>query len=103
MKCPQCNSENDSDLAESGMIHCVCGHWFNERHPTAIRQANLFSCPSCAKPVSYGAINCPACGHAFRPAGAINLSDPVHIVGLIVCVIILLLVAGGIYGRVIGF
>ena len=85
------------------MIHCICGHWFNERNPTSIRQANLFPCPSCAKQVSYGAINCPACGHAFRQAGAINLSDPVHIVGLIVCVISLLLTSWWIYVRVIGF
>jgi len=95
------------------MVHCVCGHWFNMNRPVspwsppakpaAPRSANTLACPSCANQVSRNAVSCPQCGHVFKQSGGINLSDPVHVVGLIVCVIILLLAAYWIYGKLVGF
>lgn len=67
------------------------------------RAATVRPCPSCANSVSLNAVSCPQCGHVFKQAGGINLSDPVHIAGLIVCAIILALAAFWIYGKLVGF
>jgi predicted amidophosphoribosyltransferase len=46
--------------------------------------SSLTKCPSCSSEVSTKAASCPKCGHQFKSAGGLNLSDPVHIVGLII-------------------
>jgi uncharacterized paraquat-inducible protein A len=66
------------------------------------RPKNIRACPSCSVSVSLSATACPHCGHTFRQPGAINLSDPVHVIGLIVCGIIILIVVGIFFVRVIG-
>lgn len=65
--------------------------------------ANIQICPTCQASVSRNAVACPKCGHAFRQAGAINLSDPVHIAGLIVCAIIGVIVVLTIIIRTVGW
>lgn len=52
----------------------------------------LRPCPSCNREVSLQAAACPGCGHQFQPtavkgAGGFNITDPVHLVGLIVMVL----------------
>jgi DNA-directed RNA polymerase subunit RPC12/RpoP len=55
----------------------------------------LTKCPSCDSDVSTEAAACPKCGHqfvfagGFKYAGGINLKDPVHRIGLFICVIFL--------------
>jgi len=55
----------------------------------------LIKCPSCRSDVSTEAAACPKCGHqfvyagGFKHAGGINLKDPVHRMGLLICVIFL--------------
>ena len=50
----------------------------------------LINCPSCSAEVSTEAASCPKCGHQFKSAGGINLSDPVHLIGVIICVVMVL-------------
>jgi membrane-anchored glycerophosphoryl diester phosphodiesterase (GDPDase) len=33
---------------------------------------------------------CPKCGHRFKYAGGVNLKDPVHVIGLGICAIIII-------------
>jgi hypothetical protein len=54
--------------------------------------SNFQSCPTCQNQVSVTANSCPKCGHMFKYAGGINLKDPVHIVGLLICAAIIVLV-----------
>ena len=55
----------------------------------------LIKCPSCRSDVSTEAAACPKCGHpfvyagGFKHAGGINLKDPVHRMGLLICIIFL--------------
>jgi predicted amidophosphoribosyltransferase len=51
----------------------------------------LIKCPSCQSDVSTEADTCPKCGHRFKDAG-VNLRDPVHVIGLIACAIIIVTV-----------
>lgn len=53
---------------------------------------NLQPCPTCKNQVSVTANTCPKCGHAFKYAGGINLRDPVHVIGLLICAAIVVLV-----------
>ena len=60
--------------------------------------ANLIECPTCGKQISSNAICCPNCGEIInskmaKPAGAINMKDPVHFVGVGVAVILGVIVA----------
>lgn len=60
---------------------------------------NLMSCPSCNKAISKQAASCPDCGHTFaRNNGGVNLSDPVHLVGVILAILagigVVMMVAG---------
>ena len=60
------------------------------------------SCPTCRKEISKTAIACPGCGHVFKQPGAINFKDPVHIVGLIVCLVIIVVVVLHIKNMTVG-
>ena len=49
---------------------------------------NLIKCPSCGKSISKQAASCPDCGHTFsRNNGGVNLSDPVHLIGVILAIL----------------
>lgn len=52
----------------------------------------LIKCVECGTEMSDAAAACPKCGHPLKatPAGGINTSDPVHFIGIVVAVIILL-------------
>ena len=55
--------------------------------------ANLIECPTCGKQISSNALCCPNCGEIInskmaKPAGAINMKDPVHFVGVGIAVIL---------------
>jgi len=50
----------------------------------------LTKCPSCRADVSTMADFCPKCGHRFKYAGGINLQDPVHVIGLGICFLIII-------------
>ena len=52
----------------------------------------LMQCPECGTDVSSEAAACPKCGHPLRatPAGGINPRDPVHVIGIILVVIVLI-------------
>lgn len=51
---------------------------------------NLIKCPDCGKEVSKKAVSCPSCGHAFKTQGGINLKDPIHFIGVILVIIMIL-------------
>ena len=64
----------------------------------------LTKCPSCQADVSTKAVACPKCGHQFKYAGRINLKDPVHIVGVIIALAILIpSIIGFIHALIIHF
>lgn len=55
----------------------------------------LIKCPICQADVSSNAPACPKCGEPIKSSvekanGAINMKDPVHIIGVILVVIIVL-------------
>jgi uncharacterized paraquat-inducible protein A len=52
----------------------------------------LIKCPECGTEVSSEAAACPKCGHPLRakPSGGINMKDPVHVIGVVLVIIILL-------------
>jgi predicted amidophosphoribosyltransferase len=62
---------------------------------------SLTKCPSCQADVSTKAAACPKCGHQFKYAGRVNLKDPIHIVGVIICVVILAFVIIGLTNALI--
>ena len=50
--------------------------------------SNLIKCPSCGKSISRQAASCPDCGHTFsRNNGGVNLSDPIHLIGVILAIL----------------
>lgn len=57
---------------------------------------SLIECPACHKQVSQRAPACPGCGEPLASSvesaygGAINTNDPVHVVGIIVCGLMIL-------------
>jgi len=53
---------------------------------------SLIKCPECGTDVSDAAAACPKCGHPLKatPAGGINSRDPVHVIGVILVVVIVL-------------
>ena len=59
----------------------------------------LIKCPECGTEVSGEAAACPKCGHPLqaKPSGGINMRDPVHVIGVVLLVVILLVgIASGI-------
>ena len=58
--------------------------------PPAPATSLLTKCPSCRSDVSTEAAACPKCGHQFKYAGGINLKDPIHVIGLIICAVIII-------------
>ena len=52
--------------------------------------SSLTKCPSCNSDISVHAAACPKCGHQFKYAGRVNLKDPVHLLGLGICALIIL-------------
>lgn len=60
----------------------------------------LIPCPACASPCSSEAPYCLKCGHPLKKDmekvhGAINPKDPVHLVGIIIAVVVILFVLIG--------
>ncbi len=56
----------------------------------------LIKCHECGTEVSSEAAACPKCGHPLKakPSGGINMQDPVHAIGVVLVVIILLFGVG---------
>lgn len=53
---------------------------------------NLENCPDCEHKISPEAVECPNCGRPLKrkpAAGGFSLTDPVHIIGLIVFIILI--------------
>ena len=79
----------------------LAGSWavFAHTSPPTVnhhdRNMPLTKCPSCGNEVSPKAAACPKCGHQFRYPGSLNLSDPVHLLAIIVLIVIFILVALG--------
>ncbi len=62
----------------------------------SVPTTNLRQCPACSKMVSRNASACPDCGEPFSevarvPHGAINMRDPIHVLGIIVVIVIIAL------------
>lgn len=47
-------------------------------------------CPTCHNDLSMKADACPRCGHRFRAPNAFDLSDPVHLVLVVVVGLVVL-------------
>lgn len=67
--------------------------------PHIAASQSLRACPACHAQVSVRAVSCPHCAEPFQAAGrvvagAINMRDPVHVLGIVVCVVIGLCVLG---------
>jgi DNA-directed RNA polymerase subunit RPC12/RpoP len=84
-RCPKCGREieADDDWIGSGV---ECPHCNKE----ITLPPGITTCPSCRADVSTEAASCPHCGHQFRELGSINTKDPVHVIGIILIVIIVL-------------
>jgi predicted amidophosphoribosyltransferase len=56
---------------------------------------SLIKCPACGRDVSKNAPSCPGCGEPIKSSvekasGAINMKDPVHLIGVIFAIAVLL-------------
>src|SRR5580692_4970456 len=89
--CQHCRQEFEADASERTAFCPGC-----QRETTVGSRKSSFQqkfepqlsrCPSCSAEVSTRADFCPKCGHRFRYAGGVNLKDPVHVVGLIICIV----------------
>jgi len=102
--CNFCPEKISAELFHDGVA--ACPHCGMESRSNVLgrapSRANLQFCPTCSTSVSLNANACPKCGHVFKNPGGINLKDPVHIIGIIVCGIIILIVIGIIRNRIIG-
>ena len=65
------------------------------KHPTiniptqqAIRQ--IISRPTCNEHISAKAASCPKCGHQLCSPSQVNMSDPVHFIGIMLCILLLM-------------
>lgn len=67
--------------------------------------SRIINCPACGKQVSENAAACPACAEPIRPersnTGGINLRDPVHIAGIVLCIVILIIAAAVLHDAVL--
>src|SRR5665213_821026 len=94
VSCQHCRQEFEADASERTAFCPSC------QRETAVGsrkisypqkfESQLTRCPSCSAEVSTKAVSCPKCGHQFRYAGGVNLKDPVHVLGLIICAIIII-------------
>ena len=55
----------------------------------------LFPCPSCKRSVSKQAKTCPQCGHAFKRDNQMSLKDPVHLIGALLILVLVIAFIGG--------
>ncbi len=92
--CQHCRQEFEAEAEERTAFCPFCGRETSvgvQRVSYPQKVENLVTrCPSCKSEVSTQAVSCPKCGHQFRYAGGINLKDPVHVAGLIICAIIII-------------
>lgn len=94
--CPKCQMEYE--LEPGCASNCMCGHAVKAPaadKPAAPVATKLIACPTCGCSVSRNAAACPECGEVInvqmqKPSGAINLRDPVHLIGVILAAIIVL-------------
>lgn len=67
--------------------------------------SRLINCPACGKQVSANAAACPACAEPIKPGraktGGINLRDPVHVVGVVLGVVILIIAAAVLHDAIV--
>jgi len=67
--------------------------------------SKLIPCPACGRQVSPNAAACPSCAEPIRPErtnqGAINLRDPIHVAGIIACLVFIALVLVFVYDHLV--
>lgn len=68
-------------------------------------KSKLIQCPTCGNEVSSNAPSCPHCGEIINEkmipyTGAINLKDPVHLIGVIISFLVVLVVLSAIVVRI---
>lgn len=58
-----------------------------------MKKNKMISCPTCGREVSSNAAACPGCAEPIAPSktntAGINLRDPVHVIGLVVCLLVI--------------
>jgi DNA-directed RNA polymerase subunit RPC12/RpoP len=84
IQCPHCGIETILFIPGKALPNSTSRH--------TDHSAGFQTCPTCGNKISVTANSCPKCGHTFKYAGAVNLKDPVHIIGLGICVVIVVLV-----------
>jgi hypothetical protein len=93
IECPSCKETIEVPVRSRGAV-LPKSQQPRRISPTSATVTNLLTkCPSCRAEVSTEAAACPKCGHQFKYAGGINLKDPVHVIGLIICALIVVGVA----------
>jgi hypothetical protein len=80
--CPKCGVRQ---IADKEWACKSCKAEIVKRGSLSGAPAAMVPCPSCRSLVSTKASACPHCGHLFRSPNAVNLRDPVHVIGLILC------------------
>jgi predicted amidophosphoribosyltransferase len=59
----------------------------------------LIPCAGCGADVSSEAASCPKCGHPLRAVkvtAGVDLSDPVHVIGIIAALLLLIAIIAGV-------
>lgn len=107
-KCPECRQKYELDGEYDGeTVECLqCGEKFVVKEfgspilkPIPDKLANqknskLIECSICGEKIAESAAYCPHCGAVInkkmtKASGAINLNDPIHIVGIILAILII--------------
>jgi hypothetical protein len=50
----------------------------------------MIQCPACKKEISKKAMACPSCGHQIKKPGGINPKDPIHFLGIIIVILMII-------------
>ena len=93
IKCPHCGEETvvTIPMPETPIVNLTLGKSeFSKKpqHPSGHKR-QFISCPTCSESISGKATSCPKCGHQFRVPGEVNMGDPVHFIGIMVCILFL--------------
>lgn len=97
VNCPHCNAETVVTIpipeTPRVILPAAIGSIPEKQQPPARAKGdsigNFISCPTCRERISTKAASCPKCGHVVRSPGAVNMSDPVHLIGIILCILFL--------------
>ena len=94
IKCPHCSEETIVSIpipeTPTSELPQRSGAPSSKPKSPIGHKRNFISCPTCREQISKNAASCPKCGHEFRSPGGVNMSDPIHFIGILICILLLM-------------